>query len=81
MFYLVMAILTAFAITAGFAIHTKNETPEPIEYFAMTMCAIFGALLWPLALVVLAMGGVFWIVRDFMNTPKVQIPEETGDAE
>ena len=78
MFYLIMAIFTAFAITAGCAIHTKNETPEPIEYAAMAVVAILGAMLWPLTLVVLAMGGVFWVVRDFMNKPNVQID---GDSE
>ena len=80
MFYLVMAILTAFAITAGFAIHTKDETPEPIEYCAMALGAIIGAFLWPLSFIVVAMGGVFWVVRDFMKKSKVQILEE-GESE
>ncbi len=81
MFYLTMAILTALTIAIGCAIYTRNKNPEPIEYFAMAMMGILGGILWPLALVVLAMGGVFWIVRDFMKKPKVQIPEETGDSE
>jgi len=82
MFYLVMSIFTALAIAVGFAIHTKDETPESIEYVMMVVCAIIGATLWPIALVVLAMGGVFWLVRDFMKKSEVQIPEaETGESE
>lgn len=75
MFYLVMAILTALAITVGFAIYTKDDTPETLEYFAFAIVAVCGGAFWPLALVVLSMGGLFWMVRNYVKKPDVQLPE------
>lgn len=77
MFYLVMAILTALTVTVGFAhFIPQNKTIEGIEYAAMAVCAILCGMLWPLTLVVLVLGGVFWIARDLRKQSEVQITGE-----
>ena len=79
MLYLTMAIITALAMAGVIGVQTYDDDLEDVEYLSIASICVIAGTVWPLTLVILAIGGVFWFVRDFMKKSKVQLPE--GDSE